>query len=119
MHHKRAGHQQMQKEWLPLKELYYIRGIARKRLGYFNDRIAIQLLQQVHDAGYTFDSLKKFAIDCRNCTEFRSGLEKALEQKKEIVEEEEHENDVESLCYRNVKPTFYGVHLRVFESTKA
>jgi hypothetical protein len=40
------------KEQPDLKELYYIRGIARKRCNYFNDGTAIQLLKVARSWGW-------------------------------------------------------------------
>lgn len=66
------------KPYMP--RLFYIRGILKNRLGYFDPHRALQLLvEAVEDAGADTESLERFAKDVRNWTEWRSGMEEYIE----------------------------------------
>ncbi len=58
-----------------LRDLYYIRGILRKRLSYVNDWLCIQLMESALDSGVDIDYLKDLAIGARNWTEWRESIE--------------------------------------------
>lgn len=51
-----------------LKDLFYIRGILRKRLPYCNERTALRTLEYAYLQGVTIDELKDFALECRTWT---------------------------------------------------
>lgn len=70
-----------------LKDLYYIRGIAKNRFSYINELRAIQLLEKAYENKATIESLKSFTLSCKNWTEFRSGLENYIEQGANYSEE--------------------------------
>jgi hypothetical protein len=57
-----------------LRDLFYIRGILRKRLAYCDERKALQLLESAHLAGATIPNLKSFACEVRNWTKFQTGI---------------------------------------------
>jgi hypothetical protein len=56
-----------------IKELFYIRGILRKRI-YVNEWMALQLLEDAHLEGASLQSLRGLAKSCRNWTEFQADL---------------------------------------------
>lgn len=62
-----------------LKDLYYIRGILRNRLSYCNEVQAIKLLEEAYLEGASIESLKEFALDVRNWTNFKNGITDFLE----------------------------------------
>lgn len=66
-----------------VKELFYIRGILRNRLFYCNDQIAIRYLKQAHALGCTVEQLKAYALEVKNWTEFREGMEQFFEESRE------------------------------------
>lgn len=57
-----------------LRDLYYIRGIVRNRM-YCNDWQAMQLLEEAHLAGMEIGDLKIWAIEARNWSDWKAGLE--------------------------------------------
>lgn len=57
-----------------MRDLYYIRGIVRKRM-YCNEWQAIALLEKAYLAGVDVDDLKTLAIESRNWTAWRNAME--------------------------------------------
>ena len=57
-----------------LKDIYYIMGILRNRLSYFCDYKAMSLLQGAIDNGISIDTLKSFACNVNNWTDFQSDI---------------------------------------------
>jgi hypothetical protein len=81
-----------------LKDLYYIRGILRNRLNYVNDGMALSLLRKSVELGASIESLKEHALQVRNWSQWRSGVEAFIEQAtaeeteaEEVSEPEEEE----------------------------
>jgi len=63
-----------------LKDLHYIRGIARNKCPYyFDDDLALSLLEKAYLCGASIESLKEFTLSIRNWTQFREGLEQFIE----------------------------------------
>lgn len=62
-----------------LKSLYYIRGILRNRLRYFNEEKTLRYLEQAYLKGASIETLTELAKDVRNWTEFRETIEDFLE----------------------------------------
>lgn len=60
------------KPWL--QDLFYIRGILRKRLSYVNDHEARDLLQEAFELGATAEELQRLARDARNWTNWRESI---------------------------------------------
>jgi hypothetical protein len=58
-----------------LKDLYYIRGILKNRLGYINLPQAFSYLEDAFNHGADIESLKKLAKETRNWTTFRNSIE--------------------------------------------
>jgi hypothetical protein len=58
-----------------LKNLYYIRGIARNKCPYyFNDEDALQLLEAAYENGSDVDTLKKIAKQAHSWSQWRSEM---------------------------------------------
>lgn len=53
-----------------ISSLYYIRGIARKNCGYFQDREAMAIIKEAHARGVSIEQLTEIAKECRNWTAF-------------------------------------------------
>lgn len=58
-----------------LKDLFYVRGILRKRISYCDDRKALQWLEQAYLRGASVESLKEFVLSVKHWTAFRTGIE--------------------------------------------
>ncbi|MBT2215868.1 HNH endonuclease [Virgibacillus dakarensis] len=59
-----------------MKDLYYIRGILKNRLSYMDPVKAIKYLELAHvEADRSIESLKEFAKEVKNWTEFKNDLE--------------------------------------------
>lgn len=63
-----------------LRELYYIRGILRNRLNYFNHGQALQYLKNARAWGVSMDTLKSIAYNTRSWTSFKYDVRKAIEE---------------------------------------
>ena len=72
------------KENPELKDLYYIRGIARNRCGYFNNYQALDWLKAARSWDVEMDTLREIACNCRNWTNFRNKIIDAIEYQKEL-----------------------------------
>lgn len=59
--------------------LFYIRGILRNRLGYFNEVTGMELLKEAYEAGIPVDNLEKHAKEVRTWTQWRDELHEAME----------------------------------------
>jgi hypothetical protein len=57
----------MEKSDPDLSQLYFIRGIMKRRFGYCNEIEAIILLKKARKEGYEIDDLKQMVLDSRNC----------------------------------------------------
>lgn len=66
-----------------MRELYYIRGIARNRTGYFNDGWAIQLLKAARSWGIGIEELRDVALSCSSWTNFRETIETMIDERRE------------------------------------
>jgi len=64
-----------------MKQMYYIRGILRKR-GYCNDWQCMSLMKQAVELNVNLESIETLAKSCRNWTEWRSALENYIEDKR-------------------------------------
>lgn len=63
-----------------LRDLFYIRGILRKRISYVNDRLALQLLESAYLLGADKDDLKSLACTVKSWTQWRSEMEEFIDQ---------------------------------------
>jgi hypothetical protein len=71
------------KEQPDLRDLYYIRGIARNRTNYFDDGRAIQLLKAARSWGVGIEELRDVALSCTSWTNFRETIEGLIEERSE------------------------------------
>jgi hypothetical protein len=62
-----------------MRDLYYIRGIMRKRFSFCDEWRAIQMLEHAHLAGVEIEELRGLVLAARSWTEWREGLMKAVE----------------------------------------
>jgi cytochrome c553 len=60
-----------------LKQMFYIRGILRRRLHYVGETVLMGLMERYHDAGGDLDTLEDFAKQVRNWTNFQAEIERA------------------------------------------
>ena len=58
-----------------IHSLYYIRGIARNRFSYCDDRLAIKWLRQAYEHGLSIEWLKDFTLQTKNWTAWRDTME--------------------------------------------
>jgi hypothetical protein len=58
------------------KEIYYIRGILRKRV-YVNEGYVIPIIRAAINAGVPTEYIKSMAIECQNWSEWRDSIETA------------------------------------------
>jgi cytochrome c553 len=57
-----------------MRELFYIRGILRRRLGYVNERMAIEVMERAHLAGIDLDDIKELSKMASSWSAFRDRL---------------------------------------------
>ena len=62
-----------------LKELYYIRGILRNRLSYFDSGQALQFLKNARSWDISLDALRSIAYDVSSWTAFKNEICEAIE----------------------------------------
>lgn len=62
-----------------MRELFYIRGILRKRLNYLNEKMCLNLLEESHQHGASLEKLKEHACNVRNWTQWRQDIEAFIE----------------------------------------
>jgi transcriptional regulator with XRE-family HTH domain len=61
------------------RDIYYIRGMLRKRVpGYFDETRALQWLRNAHRAGVAISDLKMLAASIYNWTQFRVGVDELI-----------------------------------------
>lgn len=61
-----------------IRELYYIRGILRNRLSYFDPKQSLQYLKNARSWGVTLEALRAIVADVRSWTEFKCAIGKAI-----------------------------------------
>ncbi len=69
-----------------LRDLYYIRGILRKRLHYCNEHQAMEWLQAARSWDITVEDLRAMARAVRNWTQFVDEISEAIKQRRAEVE---------------------------------
>lgn len=67
-----ARRQNADKPWM--KDLFYIRAIARNRFNYFKDNEALVLLKRAFNAGIHIEDLKDLAKTARNWSQWRNTM---------------------------------------------
>ncbi|MBX2845242.1 MAG: HNH endonuclease [Saprospiraceae bacterium] len=63
-----------------LKELFYIRGILKNRVRYFNSSLAITLLKIAHEKGISIEKLKKIALQVDYMDDFEDEINELIEE---------------------------------------
>lgn len=66
-----------------LRDLYYIRGILRKRLSYVNDHEAISLMEECVFLGVSVEQITDLAKTCGHWTHFKSTLQNTIEARQQ------------------------------------
>lgn len=61
-----------------MRDLYYVRGILRKRFSYVEDSVAIPLLESAFERGYDFEELKQIARQERSWTRWCDQMNELL-----------------------------------------
>jgi uncharacterized protein (UPF0305 family) len=73
-----------------LKDFYYIRGILKNRLNYYNPKLTIEWLEAARSWGAKIEELKEIAGTTKNWTTFSTDIDNIIDRyKKEIEDEEE------------------------------
>lgn len=69
-----------------LKDLFYIRGIVRKRLdgGYYKDYEALGMLKEAHSWGVPLEELGAIAKRISSWTQFRDAINEVIDEQKEL-----------------------------------
>lgn len=75
-----CSNRRRQEEKPHLQRLFYIRGILRNRVSYFDPQRGMRLLEDAFDAGATLDNLEKYAKDVRSWSEWRYGMEEFIDK---------------------------------------
>jgi hypothetical protein len=74
-----------EKPYLP--KLYYIKGILRNRLNYYDNRKIIRLLEDAYLAGASLDSLEDLATEVKYWNEFCEEIYRFINERKGNKEE--------------------------------
>lgn len=82
---KIAGNRQRLEKKPYLRDLWYIRGIVRHRM-YCNEYDCINLLEKAYLTGFEIDELKQLAVEARNWTDWRTTMERMIENGKETLD---------------------------------
>lgn len=69
----------MEKSKPYMRDLFYIRGILRKRLNYLNEWLCLKLLEEAYQRGADIEKLKEYACNVRNWTQWRQSIETFIE----------------------------------------
>lgn len=72
-----------------MKDLYYMRGILKNRLHYYNPHETIKLLEKAYLLGASLESMSNFVKNVRNWTSFSSEMERFIEEQESKVDEDE------------------------------
>ncbi|HYE90632.1 MAG TPA: hypothetical protein VEA38_06430, partial [Terriglobales bacterium] len=68
----RVRHEERDKPYL--REIFYTRGIVRRRCGYFDESYALDLLLQAYELGAEMLLLKQMARECRNWSSWKNDM---------------------------------------------
>jgi hypothetical protein len=77
------------KENPDLKDFFYIRGIIRNRLNYYDPRLTLEWLEAARSWGASIDELKRIASTTRNWTSFSSDIDEIIEKYKNADKEDD------------------------------
>lgn len=94
-----ANNRKMQSENSEMKDVFYIRAIARNRFSYINEQEAIILLKECFKYGLSADDMKDFTIKCKNWTEWKNGIQIFIEREQEKERKtESYEDELDFVC---------------------
>lgn len=65
----------LQKDNPELKDLHYIKGIAKNRFDYFDPKKAFLILKNGYDSGIPIEELKAVTLECKNWSEWKDTIE--------------------------------------------
>lgn len=65
-----------------IKEMYYIRGILRKRI-YCDEQYSMELMKKAFEHNVDLESVKQFARTCHDWTEWKTDLERYIKKAEE------------------------------------
>jgi len=82
-----------------MRDLFYIRGILRKRLRYVNEWLCIKLLEQAYQCGADVEKLKDHACKVRNWTQWREEIETFIQS----AEEHDTNSEVQQEDAQNIE----------------
>lgn len=74
------------------KQLYYLRGILRNRLEYFNQWQGMQMLEDAHECGVPMEELEWIARHVTSWTRFKAEIEESIKYTKQQGPEEGDSN---------------------------
>ncbi|VXD25625.1 hypothetical protein PL8927_900023 [Planktothrix serta PCC 8927] len=78
-----------------MRELFYIRGILRKRLNYLNEWQCLKLLEEAHQYGAALEKLKEHACNVRNWTQWRQDIETFIESSEKIEAKSDNFSEID------------------------
>lgn len=84
-----------------MRELFYIRGILRKRLKYLNEWQCLKLLEEAYQCGASPEKLKEHACNVRNWTQWRQDIETFIESSDESESDSSSEFDEDEFSDSN------------------
>ena len=67
-----------QKDDPNIKEIYYIRGIARNRFSYFDDKRGFLIIKKLYDMGVDLEEIKEITLNAENWTQWNRELNEYL-----------------------------------------
>lgn len=68
----------VQKDKPYMKDLYYMRGIMRKRYSYVNEWQALDILEKAYDNGHEIEEIKKVILSVKNWSAWRDAMQPLL-----------------------------------------
>lgn len=80
-----------------LKDFFYIRGILRNRLHYYDPKLTLEWLEAARSWGASIDELKKIASKTKNWTTFSDDIDELIERYKK--EQEQNNYPVDDLPF--------------------
>lgn len=76
-----------------LQQLFYARGILRRRLSYVKERIVIGMMEEAIEYGASVDEIMELCKRVRNWSEFRRAINEFIEGEQEARRGERHGSD--------------------------
>jgi hypothetical protein len=86
--------ERLSKENPDLKDFYYIRGIIRNRLNYYNPQLTMDWLEAARSWGATIEELKKIACTTKNWTTFSDDIDEIIKTYKSRQQDYQKIHDI-------------------------